>query len=263
MITSRATLRTLLVLSVAAGGGHAVAAGVEFSADTQQKGPGGQVSSGKMYVGDGKVRIEMAAQGQSLVRITDEKRRVEWVLFPEQKNYLERKAGPELSGPAPDPATFAADPCVGASGLTCRKVGEETISGRLTVKWEITGNQQGKQVTSTQWIDKERGIPLRQEFPDGGKMTLSLQGQETIEGRPVEKWEALMEAPGRQATRTFQWYDPDLKLAIRQEFPGGGVSELKNIRVGKQPDDLFVVPAGYTLAPQPQGQQSAPPPAQR
>ena len=254
MITSGAKFGACFVLSLTAACGQAWGAGPQFSADTQQRGPGGQVSSGKMFVGDGKVRIEMAAQGQNLVRITDEKRRVEWVLFPEQKNYLERKAGPDQGKAVPDPAAFAVDPCAGATSLTCRKVGEEPISGRPTVKWEITGNQEGKSVTSIQWIDKERGIPLRQEFPDGGKMALSLQGKETIEGRAVEKWEVVVEAPGRQASRTFQWYDPELKLAVRQEFPGGGVSELKNIRVGKQPDDLFVVPAGYTLAPQSEGQ---------
>jgi hypothetical protein len=252
MITSDMKFKTFLAMSLTAACVQAWGGGLEFSADTQQRGPGGQVSAGKMFVGDGKVRIEMAAQGQNLVRITDENRMVEWILFPDQKNYLERKAGADQAKPTPDPATIAADPCAGAAGLTCRKVGEEVMSGRPTVKWEITGSQQGKPVTSTQWIDKERGIPLQQEFPDGGKMALSLQGKETIDGRPVEKWEAVVEAPGRQATRTFQWYDPDLKLAIRQEFPGGGVSELKNIHIGKQADDLFVVPAGYTLAPQPE-----------
>lgn len=248
----------LLVLSFTSACVQAEGSGPEFSAETHQRGSGGQVSSGKMFVGNGKVRIEMSAQGQDLVRITDEKRRIEWILFPEQKNYLERKAGPDQAGPAPNPASIAADPCVGMSGLTCKKLGDEAISGRPSAKWEITGNQDGKSVTSTQWIDKERGIPLRQEFPEGGKMVLSLQGKETIEGRAVEKWEVLVEAPGRQATRTFQWYDPELKLAVRQEFPGGGVSELKNIRIGKQPDDLFVVPAGYTLAPQPEGQPKQP-----
>jgi hypothetical protein len=247
-----------LGLALAAAGVQAEGSGPEFSADMNQRAAGGQTSSGKMFVGDGKVRIEMAAQGQEMVRITDEQRKVEWVLFPDQKQYLERRAGPDQGGPAPKPASIAADPCVGLPGLTCRKLGDEVISGRPSAKWEITGNRDNKPVTSTQWIDKERGIPLRQQFPDGGSMALSLLGKETIEGRAVEKWEVVIEAPGRKATRTFQWYDPELKLAVRQEFADGAVSEMKNIRVGKQPDDLFVVPAGYTRAPEPEGEPKQP-----
>jgi hypothetical protein len=254
MIMSDGRFVAFFALSIGVAGVQAGTGGPEFSADTYQRGPGGQVSTGRMFVGDGKVRIEMTAQGQNLVRITDEARRVEWVLFPEQKNYLERKAGPDQGGPIPDAAAVAADPCGSMPGLTCKKLGEEAINGRPAAKWEITGNQEGKPVTTTQWIDKERGIPLRQAFPDGGSMALSLQGKETVDGRAVEKWEVAVEASGRQTTRTFQWYDTELKLAIRQEFPGGAVSELKNIRVGKQPDDLFVVPAGYTRTAQPEGQ---------
>jgi hypothetical protein len=224
----------------------AQAEGPQFSAETVQRGGTGEASTGKMFVGDGRMRMEMSAQGQTLVRITDEKRKVEWLLFPDQKTYLERQAGPDQAGSAPSPSATAADPCAGITGLTCRKLGDEDVGGRPAVKWEITGNQDDKPVTSQQWIDRERGIPLRQQFPDGGKMELSLRGKETLEGRSVEKWEVVVEAPGRQPSHTFQWYDPELKLAVRQEFPGGGVSELKNIRVGKQPDDLFVVPAGYS-----------------
>lgn len=233
-----------LLLSLAATGTWAD--GPQFSAETIQRGSTGEASSGKMFVGEGKMRMEMSAQGQSLVRITDEKRKVEWLLFPDQKTYLERQAGPDQTGSASSPSAAAADPCAGIPGLTCRKLGDEDVGGRPAAKWEITGNQDDKPVTSVQWIDRERGIPLRQQFPDGGKMELSLRGKETLEGRTVEKWEVTVEAPGRQPSHTFQWYDPELKLAVRQEFPGGGVSELKNIRIGKQPDDLFVVPAGYS-----------------
>ena len=47
--------------------------------------------------------MEMSAQGQDLVRITDEKRKVEWLLFPDQKTYLERQAAPDQSGSSPQP----------------------------------------------------------------------------------------------------------------------------------------------------------------
>ena len=170
-----------LFLSLTAAGTQA--GGPEFSAETVQRGASGEASSGKMFVGDGRMRMEMSAQGQSLVRITDEKRKVEWLLFPDQKTYLERQAAPDHGGPAPSPAAAAPIPAPGLPGLTCRKLGDEDVSGRAAAKWEITGNQDGKPVTSQQWIDKERGIPLRQQFPDGGKMELSLRGKETLEGR--------------------------------------------------------------------------------
>jgi hypothetical protein len=244
MKNQQTIIAAALLLSLGAAG--AEAEGPQFSAETVQRGGSGEATSGKMFVGDGRMRMEMKAQGQNLVRITDEKRKVEWLLFPDQKTYLERQAGPGQTGPAPSPSAAAVDPCAGMPGLTCRKLGDEDVGGRRAAKWEITGNQEGKPVTSLQWIDLERGIPLRQQFPDGGKMELSLRGKETLEGRSVEKWEVVVEAPGRQPSHTFQWYDPELKLAVRQEFPGGGVSELKNIRIGTQPDDLFVVPAGYS-----------------
>jgi hypothetical protein len=59
--------------------------------------------------------------------------------------------------------------------------------------------------------------------------------------------------PNQPETRTFQWFDPELDLAVRQEFPGGFVSELKNVSVGKQPDHLFSIPAGYERISAPQG----------
>jgi hypothetical protein len=247
------TIAAALILSLT--GACAQAESPQFSAETVQSGGSGDATSGKMFVGDGRMRLEMSAKGQNLVRITDEKRKVEWLLFPDQKTYLERQAGPDQVGPAPSPSAAAADPCAGMPGLTCRKLGDEDVSGRPAAKWEITGNQDGKPVTSLQWIDKERGIPLRQQFPDGGKMELSLRGKENLEGRTVEKWEVVVEVPDRQPSHTFQWYDPALKLAVRQEFPGGGISELKSIRIGKQPDDLFVVPAGYSRGTPPEPTQ--------
>ena len=62
-----------------------VFAGAEFSAESAQQGPDGQLSSGKMFVGDKRMRTEMSHQGQQVIRVTDENRGVEWILFPDQK----------------------------------------------------------------------------------------------------------------------------------------------------------------------------------
>lgn len=242
-------LVTGLAVAVSA---HAQLAGKEFSAEMVQRGPEGEMSSGKMYVGDGRMRSEMVHQGQDVVRITDEQRGVEWILFPEQKKYMERQLGSAGAPAAGMKASPVVDPCAGMPGLTCRNLGEETVSGRPAEKWEIVATHQGQTMKSTQWIDKQRGVPLRQEMPNGQRTELKLVGEETVDGRPVEKWEMVATMPNQPSTSTFQWFDPELELAVRQEFPGGFVSELKSVSVGKQPDHLFSIPAGYERISAPQ-----------
>jgi hypothetical protein len=226
----------------------------EFSAEMVQRGADGKATTAKMYVGDKRMRTEMTHQGQQVVRIVDEARGVEWILFPDQKSYMERR----LTQPGGQPMAAeptAEDPCAGMPGMTCRKLGEETVAGRPVLKWEMVASFQGKTVTSTQWIDKDRGpaFVLRQETSNGQKMERVILGKETIDGRDVEKWKIDISQPGGQSVSTFEWYDPDLKLALKQEYPGGMVSEIKNVRVGKQPDQLFGVPAGYERMSMPAG----------
>ena len=141
-------------------------AGAEFSAESIQRGPEGDMSSSKMYVGDKRMRTEMSHQGQQVIRVTDENRGVEWILFPDQKKYMERKLGDPVGQPSGAKSSATDDPCGGMPGLTCRNLGEEDIGGRTAVKWEMVAAHQGQSKKSTQWIDKERGIPLRQEMPD-------------------------------------------------------------------------------------------------
>jgi hypothetical protein len=229
------------------------AAAPEFSADMIQRGPGGETTSGKMVVGDGRIRTEMSHQGQEIVRISDEGRGVEWILFPENKSYMEsRLPGPAGQGPK---KPTAEDPCAGIPGVVCSKTGEDVVAGRQVVVWEIVVNREGKAMKGVQWIDKERGpaFMLRQELPTGEKMERSLVGEETLSGRETEKWKIEMTRPDGQTVSTFEWYDPELELAIKQEFPGGMVSEITNIRVGAQPDQLFGVPAGYERMSMPPG----------
>ena len=225
----------------------------QFSADTLQRGPDGKPVPGKLMVGDGRMRTEMVHQGQQIVRISDDSRGVEWILFPERKSYMENRMGVPGGQPALRPS--AEDPCAGMPNLTCTKRGEEAVAGRTAVAWDIVVAQQGNTMKGTQWIDKERGpsFMLRQELPTGQKMERSLVGSEALGNRQTEKWEISMTGPDGQTVSTFEWYDPELEMAIKQEFPGGMVSEMTNVRVGPQPDQLFGVPAGYERISTPQG----------
>jgi outer membrane lipoprotein-sorting protein len=257
-ITDFAIIRVLAVGLLAAGFSSPLYADTEFSAEMVQQGSEGAASSVKMFVGDQRVRTEMSQQGQQVVRITDEKRGIEWILLPEQKKYMEQRLGVPGSQRPGAKSEPAEDPCAGMPSLTCRKLGEEKVDGRTAVKWEIVASHEGQTMKSTQWIDKERGVPLRQEMPNGQTMKLELVGKEDLGGRRVEKWEMVATAPNRPETRTFQWFDPELNLIVRQELPGGMVSELKDIHVGKQPDELFTVPAGYERMSVPQGMPGDP-----
>lgn len=241
-------IKAALLSTLAFGAGSVVAEGAQFSAEMVRRGPDGAASSGKMYVGDGRTRIEMSQQGREVVRISDQGRRMEWILFPAEQSYLERGAPPGTDAPASAPSEPSAEtsPCGDVPGMNCRRVGVEDVNGRPAVKWEMAVTQQGQTLSGTQWLDQERGIPTKSIMPNGQAMELKLVGEESIDGRTVEKWEMTTSIPNQQPTRTFQWYDPELKLAVREEFPGGYVSELKNIRMGPQPDDLFGIPAGYS-----------------
>jgi len=228
--------------------------GAEFSATAVQTDSSGkEMMTFKMYVGaDGMRRTETTQNGQRMVQIMVPTQGTLLMIFPDQKAYMERRGAP---APAVDTSS---DPCAGQPNLTCKLLGEEAVDGRPAKKWEIVSHHEGQTATGIQWIDAERGTPLRQQRPDGTLLELKMVGQENLQGRNVEKWEMTINPPSGQGdpVKTLQWYDPALKVFVRQELAGGGVSELRDIQVGPQPKELFQVPAGYQLVQPPQQQQA-------
>ncbi len=103
-----------------------------------------------MFVGDARTRIEMSQKGREVVRISDQKRGMEWILFPAEKSYVERGTPPGAAAPAPAARSAEADPCVGMAGLTCRRIGIEDVNGRPAVKWEMTMTDKGQTLTAAQ-----------------------------------------------------------------------------------------------------------------
>ncbi len=230
--------------------GAVQAAPPEFSADTYQKSPQGDESSGRIFVGQGRIRTEMSQNGQTIVQITDTREQVTWVIFPAQRSYMEQRV--------PGPAAVRNQggektPCSGIPGASCNKLGEEEISGRPTGKWDISVTRQGKTLRGTQWVDAERGTVLREEMPNGQRTELKMLGLEEVGGRTAEKWEMTVSQSDKAPQRFNRWYDPELDIEIRQEYPGGFIREMRNIQVGRQNPDLFEVPAGFkNVTPQQQ-----------
>ena len=71
--------------------------------------------------------------------------------------------------------------------------------------------------------------------------TCTKVGSEDVGTRKTVKYESKIAAAGSSA---FVWIDSALKFVIKWEDAEGG-AELRNIKEGPQPTDLFSVPAGY------------------
>lgn len=247
----------LLVLTGALS--HAAPPPVEFSAEAFQTTPQGQQMQQRMYVGaDGRVRLESSTGGQQFVQIIDPTQKAMYMLMPEQKAYMAREFNGseqlERSTAGPD-----SNPCAGVPDATCKLLGKETVNGRSAEKWELVQKRGDETQRMLYWIDVERRLPLRQFMPDGTTTELKEVGKEVLNGRQTEKWQMTLAQPGGESMESFQWYDPELKIAIREELPGGAFRELRNIQIGNQPASLFQIPPDYKKisAPQaPSGSQS-------
>ena len=137
--------------------------------------------------------------------------------------------------------------------ITCKQLGTEEVNGRPAQKWEFENTAQEQSSKMLVWLDAERRMPVRQFMPDGSTMEMKLVGEETLQGRPTEKWEMTARRPGGKSQVSYQWYDPQLKTNIREEQEGGFTREYINIKVGPQPAALFTVPADYHEVSAPQG----------
>jgi hypothetical protein len=226
---------------------------VEFSADVVQSMPQQESQQGRIYIGNDQVRTDITVSGKAMIQIIDLTQQTAYLLDPGQKSYMERKAGPGEMMSGGGVAAKDTNPCAGMQNLTCSKIGIESINGRPAEKWELESTAQEQSGKMVIWLDQERHIPVRQSLPDGATMEMRLLGREVLNGRNTEKWEIKATRPGGQSSVAYQWFDPELNMNIREEQPGGVVSEFRNIRIGNQPVDLFTVPPGYKVMSIPQG----------
>jgi outer membrane lipoprotein-sorting protein len=237
----------LLLTSMAA----TAASGGEFSADFIQSAPQQGEQQGKIYVGKDRMRMEFDANGSQIIQIVDSQQQMVYMINTEEKSYM-RQGGQSgmMPGTGPQDST---NPCAGMKNITCKRIGEEKINGRLAEKWEFSSTSQAQSGKMTTWLDKERRIPVRQTMPDGSGMELAFRGTEKVSGRMTEKWEMKTTGPDGESQVSYQWFDPELNMNIREYNAGGFKREMRNIKTGKQPATLFTVPPGYQEITMPQG----------
>jgi len=225
--------------------------GKPFSATAIQLTPQGAIQT-RVYITKNAIRNEYEQDGSKVIEIIypDEQKRV--LLFPDDKVFIEQHA------PAyPDRRVAVGDsPCAKLQGTLCKKLGNEVINGIDTEKWEFSRVDKGQPVHTLHWIDPERELPIREFFADGTVIEMSLLSDDTLEKRKVEKWRMQVIGANKQRAQFLQWYDPELKLVIREEHPDGYVRELRDIKVDQLKDSLFTIPKDYQRRARPPQQGS-------
>ena len=183
----------------------------QFSADmtmTSKTQPDG--AKGKIYFDKGNMRMDMNMSGRDISMIRDNNAKTSYMLMHERKMYMEMKDGAPAGRRGmkmPDMKTYSADPCenMKEEGVTCKKVGEETINGRACDKYEFTSSDPSKNHTA--WIDKKIHIPIKNVSPDA---TMELSNVK--EGAPDK---SHFELPS-----DYQKFDPSMMMGGQGRGPG-------------------------------------------
>jgi hypothetical protein len=180
---------------------------VEFSADVQVSDGTGQTQTLKLFVGNNRARFDRAKQ-------RDDTNGIGSILIDFQHQFIflllpQSKLYLQIAGSGGTPF--------------------------YTGGWMFRPDS--PKFPCNAWVTEadRRGITLR----------CTSAGQDTIDGRPTQKWDAISTDAGHGSL----WYDPDLNFIVKVlRISKSGVQsgyELQNATQGTQPPALFEIPPGY------------------
>lgn len=239
----KAILSSALILTAAASGPLAAQQSqtiTSYSATAIHTPPAQPESTGIVIKSGENMRLEYEQNGQKIVQILLPEQGVMYILEPQSQTYFELRgqAVPDTIGAG------SATPCDDQTGLAlCKRVGSDTVSGISVERWLMAARPQTKPL-SILW-DPTRRQALRQDFPDGSTMVMRFKSMQTLNGRAAEHWSIESTTPGSEAKTGGWWFDPELRVVVREELPGGEVRRLENIIVGPVDPVAFTVPQGW------------------
>jgi len=201
--------------------------------------PGQPTTSGTINKSGQNMRLEFEQNGHTVVQILLPEQGVMYILDPSTKTYM------EMRGQAVPPTTGGGPvaPCDPTHMAQCEKIGSDVVSGIDVERWLLAAQPQSPPLNIL-W-DPTRRHALRQEYPDGSVTAMRFAEMQTLNGRATEYWTLKVQAPGRDTLTGGWWYDPDLRVVVREELPGGEIRRLENITVGAIDPAAFQVPDGW------------------
>ncbi len=134
---------------------------MQFS--SSQANPVNRDMSGKMYVDQQAMRMDMNGEGpREAVIITTFATQTVDIVMPQQRMYMEHRAGENAMRRGPDTSDVhpydPKNPCASEPGTTCKDLGQETVNGRSTNHWQVT-HKDGN--VSNVWIDNSLHFPIK------------------------------------------------------------------------------------------------------
>jgi len=225
----------------------------DYSAQAIHVLPNGTKTVGKVVKSGTNLRMEYTDQGRQIIQILRRGEGVMYMLNPSSKTYFEVRGKPSAdpTGAGYLPPCEDDDPAV-----VCTFKGNEVSSGIKAEVWDLT--VPGQPGVATILWDGARHRALRETFPDGTVMKMSFKAMEQLEGRDVEHWTISYEAPGQTAQSGDWFYDPKLRVEMREVLPSGEIRSLEDIQVGAVDPSNFTVPQGWSRQEQPQYPVSVP-----
>lgn len=216
---------------------------LEFSAQAVMSTPGRADITTQLYYASGRMRKEFYYYGEPVIQILDANRHTSLMCFTDQQLCYENKTLEEINIGIEKRIT---SPCENNPVLQCQNEGEHAHNNRTVIKWKITSkDQKGQDKTSELWLDKELNIPVKQVLLNGVIIELKWLASEKLGNRDTEKWFQQIKLPDGETQESFQWFDKQLKISIREAFDNGNTQELKHIVVENLPDNLFTMPVGF------------------
>ena len=217
---------------------------VSFTADAVQI-RNGESNHARIFWTDDRVRFEYLDQGVAMVQIYDIlNKKIVW-LDTENKVYLSRELTAEQSSAEEtDKRSDSENPCSLIEGAHCTRLKETVINQRDAVKWLITLSRNEVELHIFQWLDKEYGVVLKQENPDGSGLNVNIEEDQEVNGRLARKVD-MYAMQSSTVLHSTQWFDNELGVVVRQVFSDGAVDELQNIKVQPLVSSLFSIPEGY------------------
>ena len=163
--------------------------------------------------------------------------------------HMQKFKAPPIAADAIDGPLSPCPPQVNSQGVRCERAGQDVVSGVTVERWIVYSPQQNGAMVIL-W-DTGRHRALQFEYPDGSSMKMAFVKMEEIEGRNVEFWKITQAAPSQEPIIGGWWFDPELRVVIREDLPNGVSRRIENIDIAPIEAAMFAAPEGWTqMSPQ-------------